>query len=309
MTRRRQNPVSRKRRGGFSFQHKMMMLLGDFVQAFIGTLKYAVSVIFRNPFAKRPRQGYRDQSVFKRNFQILSVLVVMSSIGYALHQDVPYKVYDFVADSLLVTTQKSGFQVADVVIQGRHYTSPQQVLAAVDLVRNDPLFKYSPEEIRGRVRQISWVRDAKVIRQWPNTVFIKLEERRPLAIWQNQKQHYLVDDEGVVISDKIYAEYQKLPMIVGTDAPKCVSQILSTLVKSPELQNRVTALVFVSGRRWNLQIDGSIDVKLPEKDFEGAIVRLQKVLSQPNVNFKDVKVIDLRNDQRVTLRLNKDSEI
>ena len=43
------------------------------------------------------------------------------------------------------------------------------------------------------------------------------------------------------------------------------------LANEPDLATRVTAAVRVGGRRWNLRIDGKIDVLLPAEDPEGAI--------------------------------------
>ncbi len=269
----------------------------------------ATHVIFSNPFKKNPRQLKREQSVFKGRLQFVGILFVTAMLGYTWMQDYPQMVYDHMADSILSTSQKAGFKVTDIVIKGRVHAPSQKILESIELTRNDPIFKYSPEEVRTRLKTVSWIRDAKVRRHLPNTFLITIVEREPLAIWQNQQKHFLVDDEGVVISEQITPEYKKLPMIVGANAPIHVSKILSNLIKHPDIQKRVTALVLVSGRRWNLQLDGSMDIKLPEKNLDEALGRLTKLLLQSTVNFKEVKAIDMRQGKQMTIRLANGAEV
>ena len=310
---RRPSPRGKRRKSSQSLVHRILhglkSSLSNVAESFSDFCRHGIQIIFSNPFKKKPRQHQREHPVFKRNFQILGVILIAASGGYAWIQDYPQIIYDTLADSLLSSTQQSGFKVRDILIKGRNHASSQQILAQINLTRNDPIFKYSPEEVRSSLKKISWIRDAKVRRQLPDTLSVTVTEREPLAIWQNQKKHFLVDDEGIVISEEIYSEYQKLPMIVGADAPIHVTKILSNLIKHPDIQKRVTALVLVSGRRWNLQLDNSIDIKLPEVNLEEALNRLDKVLGQQNVNFKEVKIIDLRQSKQVTMRLANGAEV
>lgn len=314
MTSQRRGPSrGKRRRPSESLLHRLLngvsLALSNIAQSIIESCRQGSRVIFSNPLKKKSRHHQREQSVFKRNFQILGALCIAVSGGYAWMQDYPQRIYDTVSDSLLSTTQRSGFKVGDIVIKGRNHASSQQILEKIDLTRNDPIFKYSPEEVRGRLKQISWIRDAMVQRHLPDILSITIMERKPLAIWQNQKKHFLVDNEGAIISEEINAEYKGLPMIVGANAPIHVSKILSCLIKYPEIQKRVSALVLVSGRRWNLQLDGSIDIKLPEINIEEALERLVRILVQPNINFKEVKIIDLRQAKQVTMRMANGSEV
>lgn len=310
---RRPTPKSKRRKSSPSLVDRIFKGLSSFFTetavSFMDFCRHGARLIFSNPFKKRPRQLQRNKPVFKKNFQILGAVLVTASGVYACIQDYPQMIYDSVTDSILSTSQKSGFKVGDIIIKGRNHASSNQILTIIDLTRDDPIFKYSPEEIRTRLKQISWIREARVQRHLPDTLSITVLEREPLAIWQNKKKHFLVDNEGVIISEEIYPEYKQLPMIVGADAPVHVSKILSSLLKHPDIQKRVTALVLVSGRRWNLQLDGSIDIKLPEVNLEGALERLDKILLQTNVNFREVRIIDLRQSKQVTMRLANGAEI
>lgn len=273
-----------------------------------GTWRFP-SFSFQSLFAKGNGRRKREYSFIKgRVYGVLGgVLVAVFGILYAF--DYPQHWYQQMMGSVLEMTQKMGFQVVDISVVGRHHTASKDILEKISLNHKDPIFKYSPAEIRERVRQVPWVKNAQVQRRLPNALYIKIQERVPLAIWQHNHKHVLVDDEGVTIPGENLKDYKHLPIVVGTHAPLHISKILSLLVKNPEIQPRVTALVWVGGRRWNLQLDKRIDVKLPEENVEAALTCLKKVLEQEKINFKEVKVIDLRLPNQTTLRLSGAAEM
>src|SRR3546814_4370216 len=70
----------------------------------------------------------------------------------------------------------------------------------------------------------------------------------------------------------------------------------------PSLRERVTAAVRVGGRRWNIQIEGRIDVRLPEADAAAAWAQLARIERQQDLLSRDVIVIDLRLPDRLVVR-------
>ncbi len=74
----------------------------------------------------------------------------------------------------------------------------------------------------------------------------------------------------------------------------------------PDLRRRVTAAVRVGGRRWNVQIEGRIDVRLPEADTAAAWSQLARIERQQGLLSRDVIVIDLRLPDRLVVRTDPD---
>ena len=54
-------------------------------------------------------------------------------------------------------------------------------------------------DIRNRLLQFGWVKDARVSRRLPDTLVIDIVERRPEALWQDKQRLALIDGEGVVL--------------------------------------------------------------------------------------------------------------
>jgi cell division protein FtsQ len=206
-------------------------------------------------------------------------------------------------ESLLMNSAQWGLKIEEVMVTGRTYASVEKILAAVQLKRGDPIMARSVAEIQNSLEEVSWIKKAQVQRRLPNILYIAIEERQPIAIWQHQKVNYLVDTEGVVVSHDSVAQFKHLPVVVGGDAPLHVPQILRILDRFPEIRKQVTALVRVGGRRWNLQLRNALEVKLPELKPEEALARLNLLLQQNKIDPSEMATIDLRVGNQMIMRL------
>ena len=114
------------------------------------------------------------------------------------------------------------------------------------------------------------IKAALVERRMPKTIYIAIIERKPIAIWQFEKKLYLIDEEGNRISNKDIEKFSKLLQVVGSDANVYAQNLVMELSKHPELAKRITSAVRYGERRWNLNLEQGITVKMPEDDFQKA---------------------------------------
>ena len=195
-------------------------------------------------------------------------------------------VYDWTADV--------GLSVQEVLVYGREATQPIELLAALGVGRGDPILMLDPAAARDRIESLPWVREAWVQRRLPDTVLIRIEERRPLALWQNEQRLTLIDDEGEVLGEGEIAAFAGLPQVVGVDTPDHAPQFLPMLAAEPEVADRVSAAVRVGGRRWDLRLDNGVAVRLPEEDVPRALHSLARLQREEGLFDRDVVAIDLR---------------
>lgn len=255
------------------------------------------------PSAGGGRPSRRQPEFWRQRLLYGAGIFMVLSLSAAWWFDVPGQIAEKVVENTIGASQKMGFCVRDVMVQGRRFAPTDRILQAVNLKKGDAIFLKSPAAIKEDLEKIPWVKKASVQRRLPHDLFIDLEERQPIALWQHQKIHYLVDASGVVISNEKLMEFSKLPIIVGGDAPLHAPKILALLDKFPDIQKRVTALVRVGGRRWDLQLDHKITVKLPELKSEEAFARLLLVIQQDKLHASDVSVVDLRLPHQMIMRL------
>ena len=199
-------------------------------------------------------------------------------------------------------TVKAGLKVEDLQVTGRQRTAADVILLTTAVSRDMPILALDPDIIKARLEALIWIRSAAVERRLPNVLRITLVERQPLAIWQHEKRQSVIDQDGAVIAGVDPARFADLPLVVGAGAPQRASELLIMLAAEPGLATRVTAAIWVSGRRWNLQIDNSIKVRLPEDSPGRALADLARIEREHGVFEKDVTIIDLRQSDRLIVR-------
>jgi cell division protein FtsQ len=197
---------------------------------------------------------------------------------------------------------RSGLTVHDILVTGRRNSPRDALLEAIDLKRGSPMFAFDPEAAKARLEALPWVRSASVQRLLPGTVAVRLEERQPLALWQNQGTFRLIDERGETIPVERLDYFSGLLVVVGEDAPAHAGQLLDLIATQPDLKGRVKAAVRVGGRRWNLRLDNDIDVALPEEEPAAAWARLADYERTGRILARDVKFLDLRLPDRLVVR-------
>src|SRR5207237_8884513 len=170
-----------------------------------------------------------------------------------------------------------GLVVADIDVEGRETTEAATIMAALGAARGTPILAVSPSRAKAQLESLPWVRSATIERRLPGTLFVRLIERRPLAVWQHGGIQQLIDRDGTGIRVWDLSRSVHLPTVVGDDAATNAAALIDTLASEPELAMRVTAAVRVGGRRWNLRVDDVIDVLLPEESAAAAWSRLAEL--------------------------------
>jgi len=203
---------------------------------------------------------------------------------------------------MIALSSRVGFKVNEILVVGRRETKQEDLLKAVRLARGAPILAFDLNAARRRVETLPWVQNVTVERMLPSTILLKVEERRPIALWQHKGKFALIDDKGEVILRKGLRRFSDLVVVVGEDAPRHASGLFQLLATAPELVPTVKAAVWVGGRRWNLRLKGGIDVRLPEDNPAAAWVRLAEYEKVHRVLERDVQVLDLRIPDRLIVR-------
>lgn len=218
----------------------------------------------------------------------------MSGALDRVHNGLQHKAYATLADG--------GFRVENILVEGRAEVDAEVLRAIINLERGDPIFAFDPAETREMIERLSWVREAHVERRLPNTVYVGLVERVPVALWQHKNKLRVIDAEGVTLTDKLSVNQKSLPIVVGEYANEQAYDLLVMLNAEPGIQKLVEAATWVGDRRWDLALKNDMVVRLPEMDIGLALSRLSQAQEQDKILDKDLSVIDLREKDRITVR-------
>jgi cell division protein FtsQ len=261
--------------------------------------------------AKRPASApppRRRRSLFPRLRGAVPAILVALLVGAGYAGFIMSRSPDGMAllasagDRVLAMSAAFGLVVNEINVEGRETTDAATILTALSADRGTPILAVSPDRAKQQLETLPWVRSATIERRLPGTLIVRLSERRPLAVWQHDGKLELIDKQGEVIPVKNLSRFAKLPTVVGERAAVHAAALLDLLGHEPELAARVSAAVRVDNRRWNVRIDNTIDVLLPEEDLQGAWARLAVLERQNNLLKRDVQTVDLRLPDRLVLR-------
>jgi len=199
--------------------------------------------------------------------------------------------------------REAGLSVRSITVSGREQTGREEFMRALGVKRGAPILSVDLAAAQARIAALPWVREVRLARVLPDTLHAELIERIPVAIWQRNRALVLVDGDGVVITASDVPEFRHLPLIVGNGAPKAVASLIAMLEAEPRLQARVAAAIRVGERRWNIRLEGGIDVRLPEIDAPGAWRKLAQYEQDNGLLGRDVEFVDLRLPDQVVVRL------
>lgn len=205
-------------------------------------------------------------------------------------------------EAALRLSARAGLRVEHVLVVGRDRVSRAAVKKALQVSRGMPLAAFDPHAAKIRLESLAWIRSVVVERQLPDTIRVRINERRPLALWQFKGRLALIDADGAVITKQKLSRYRRLPLVVGAGAPEHAAAIIRSLHLHPLLNARIRALVRVSQRRWDINFKNGVVARLPEKEADRALATLDRLARRERLLDRDVVAIDLRYKDRLVVR-------
>ncbi len=206
-----------------------------------------------------------------------------------------------------IVARALGFGIEKITITGISELHGSEVLGAAGITPKTSLAFLDVAEARRRLEATPLIADASVRKLYPGEVTIQLKEREPFALWQLNGEISLISSDGTVIDKLSDARFAHLPLVVGEGANMLVRDYAGLLAGLGPLKSRVRGATLISNRRWNLKIDNGVDVKLPELNASAAIARLVKLEGEAKILDRDLLSIDLRQPDRVALRLSEEA--
>ncbi|MCX2721886.1 cell division protein FtsQ/DivIB [Roseibium salinum] len=209
-----------------------------------------------------------------------------------------------VSDALL---SAAGFGIEAVKLSGQSEINEFQILEALEIHEGSSLALFDADTARERLNQMAWVKNASVMKLYPSTLQIRIEEKVPYALWQRGDLVSIVNESGEVITDQVDGRYANLLLVVNHGAQRRAAEINTALAKVPELRPRVRAAFLISERRWDLQLENGISVRLPAENVDAALADLVKMDEESALLSRDIVAIDMRLADRVTVRLSPEA--
>jgi len=232
---------------------------------------------------------------------VLGAIALIVLISWLWHGQWPRKQVARLGGAIIHLTQKAGFAVSDVTVEGRHYTDRIALYEALGVTSGNSVFQFDPQQAHENIMALPWTESVTVLRSMPDRIIIRLKEREPMARWQHDDKTIVIDSEGNELTAAKPEQFANLPLVVGNAAAEQTQALLSLLQDYPVVARVLKAAVRVGERRWNFYIHPNLLIRLPEDETRPALNKLTKLIQEQKILDRNVVAIDLRDPTRIAI--------
>lgn len=204
--------------------------------------------------------------------------------------------------------QRPQFMVQSIAINGADAALKEDVAAVLPVTFPVSSFDLDLEELRQNAEALPAVKTASVRVGQAGTLLVTISPRIPVALWRDEGVLRLIDSEGIA-SGTVTARADRLdlPLIAGDGAEQKIGEALALFAGAGPLRDRVRGLVRMGERRWDIVLDRDQRILLPDDGAVQAFDRIIALNEAQDMLKRDVGVVDMRNAQRPTLRMNEEA--
>ncbi|WP_246212892.1 cell division protein FtsQ/DivIB [Marivivens donghaensis] len=196
------------------------------------------------------------------------------------------------------------FMVAELTVEGASDRLATEIVAALPIEFPISSFDMDLPAMRTTVEQIAGVEKAILRVTSAGALEVDVTPRVPVAIWRLDDGLRMIDGEGnFVASVQARSERPELPLIAGDGAKEAINEAMALFAAAAPIKDKVRGLVRMGERRWDVVLDGDQRIMLPERNAVTALERVIVMAQTQDLLRRDVQVVDMRNDDRPTLKL------
>lgn len=209
------------------------------------------------------------------------------------------------AKQMALVAGQTGFEVKRVEVRGVKNINELKVYEKALAERDRAMPLVDIDALRQDLLGLSWVKDARVSRQLPDTLVIDIVEREPHAVLRKADRFVLIDETGHELEAINRKQAGGKLIVSGPGAGQQVIALGKMLEAAPALKPRVAEAEWIGNRRWNLTFQSGQVLALPEGDREsaGALVTFARLDGTNRLLGGKVTAFDMRARDRIYLRV------
>ena len=232
-----------------------------------------------------------------------AALLLLASVSFgAVRGGHVTQIVENVQDLCDAAANQLGFRISEVALAGEHEVDRGEILTLVGITDHSSLLFLDASRGRARLLTNPWIAEATVLKLYPDRLRIEIKERLPFALWQKDGRVSLIAADGTVLEATAPSRFGNLPLVVGKGAEQNAQNFLGLVARYPTIAHATNASVLVAERRWTLHLKGGVEILLPEREAEQALVTLLDLDRTNKLLTRDIVAIDLRLPDRVTVR-------
>lgn len=203
----------------------------------------------------------------------------------------------------------SYFEVAEVVFYGNRHLADNDLARLMDMSAGLNMFSLSSAELAGRLTASPWIGEARIRKEFPRKLLVRVEEAEPSALLRDAAGLSLIDNQGRVLERLSGEPVYFLPVIVDASGKRAgafeEALRLAEVIKNQGLAARMDKVEirdFLKGAEAiTVAIDG-LRARIGKGRYREKLARLLELKDEIKRRGIEVDYLDLRFTDRVVVK-------
>ena len=191
----------------------------------------------------------------------------------------------------------SKFNLKEINIENNILTKKKDIKKLLFPIYNKNLIFLKNLEIEKALMQNSFIESFEIKKKYPNTLTIKIFEKKPIAILQHNKNKFYLSEKIELIKFENLSNYQNLPYVIGSKEDFEI--FYNSLNKINFPFDQIKKYTLYESKRWDLETVNNKLIRLPAKDYIKSIKNYLNLIN--NNDFKKYKLFDYRINNQLIL--------
>jgi len=195
-----------------------------------------------------------------KTFTVVFIISVFFGLTIFQKEKIKEYLYSFANENLDFKLKKIKYE------QDNRFCFDIKNLDLFEKYLNTDLFTIPIEKEKDNLKLIECLQSVAISRVIPDTIIVKTTEKKPIAIWQNNKKYHFITEDKEVINIYNTTNIEGFLILTGKSANIAVEDLFKIIDVDPEMKQHISSAIFIGERRWNIRFKNGLEVKLPEND-------------------------------------------
>ena len=190
------------------------------------------------------------------------------------------------------------FNLKKIEIENNSLLDEKEIKKLLVSINNKNLIFLKFKEIENALMKNNFIEGFNIKKKYPNTLKIKIFEKKPIAILINKKKKFYLSEKIDLIKFRNLQNYDDLPYVFGNENNfKIFYENLKEINFPLSIIKKYT---FFESNRWDIETVDEKLIKLPTNNYSNSLENYLKMRKKNN--FNKYKIFDYRINNQIILK-------
>ena len=206
-------------------------------------------------------------------------------------------------------SEKFGYQYIKLDLKGLKRVNNHYIEKKLEKYSENSIFLLPLNDISNSLKENNWIKNVKLKTNFKNTLFVNIEEYKPLGIYSFNDRFFYFDANGKIIDE--YNSNHKLErefIIFKGQSSNLEAKFIIEILNSLNFQEKykIDYLELINNRRWDIVLADKKLLMLSENDPKKSLYNFIEIKNNLNEMISnDIITYDLRNINKIVVTSQK----